>query len=333
MSIKLFHNKHSVITQPIHNISNAKFLVTGGSGIVGLHFICSLLLNGARPENINATYHTGLPDCLPTEIKSIHWIPYETCFLDKYDFILHSATYAQPLLYTQRQFETIKLNTTDLIKLIEQSLADNGRILFVSSSDFYRGCNDFPNNENQCGLSDPWDERSSYIESKRMGEAICAAAARSGINAKVARLSLGYGAGYKYTDKRVMYEFIKSALENGQIKMKDTGLANRTYLSMSDCARMMLNIAYFGCHSVYNVGGNSHLTILELARKIGEMTGASIELGPIKPTDKVLQAAPNDVWLDMKRYTDEFDNNFETLDEALPKVIQWMQYLINSGVN
>jgi nucleoside-diphosphate-sugar epimerase len=215
------------------------------------------------------------------------------------------------------------LNSLDLFNLIDACLNPDGRFLYVSSSDVYRGNNDLPNRETQLGLSDPWSARSCYTESKRFGETLCAAFLASGRIVRVARLALGYGAGNRHDDKRVMYEFIRQALKFRKIEMADEGSALRTYISMCDVSRMMLNIMFCGKFPVYNVGGVSRLSILELASLISDLTNSDLVVGEGKSTSAVLRAAPADVWLDVSRYLDEFPGSFESLKEGLSKVILW----------
>ena len=87
---------------------------------------------------------------------------------------------------------TIKVNTTATATLL-QKLRPGGAFLFLSSSEIYSGLKKSLVNESDIGTSTPLHPRSSYIEGKRCGEAICNAYRAQGVRAVSARLALAYG--------------------------------------------------------------------------------------------------------------------------------------------
>jgi len=328
MNLDLFLNHSSKKLLFPAKQNESTFLITGGTGIVGLHLIALLIHRGIPPKKISGTFYRELPLYLPEVLRSINWIPYDQCFDLRVENIIHAATYAQPIKYTAEATQTCKLNSTDIFRLFEFTLKRPGRFLYVSSSDVYKGCDFLPYSENQLGLADPWNIRACYTESKRFGETICSLHDTDDISVRVARLALGYGAGNKFDDRRVLYEFVSSALRDGKILMADDGRLMRTYISMADAARMMLNIMFHGRERIYNVGGVSRLSIRHLGELIANLTSATLIVGPPTPASQALQAAPEDVWLDNKRYVSEFESDFEDLSAGLEKTIEWNRALI-----
>lgn len=326
-------NLFSVKCEQTKNVVNSqlsaksKILITGGSGVVGLHLYSALISAGVASENILLTYFSRDVSSLIKFFGHMNFVKYNqlTDFEDhSFDLIIHCATYGQPLRYTSNQLSTLELNTADQIKLLTK-LKPDGFYGFISSSDIYSGCSNFPLSEHELGISDPWSERACYFEGKRAGEAIVNSAARSGINAKAFRLALGYGAGFEHNDQRVLYQFVKAALLERKIVMRDVGKAMRTYGALVDCSRMIILGLLEGRHRVYNVGGVSRCSIRELADQIAQLADVEVIPGPETPTSKVLQAAPDEVWLDITRIQEEFDLTLESLDIGLERVFKWAQ--------
>ncbi len=227
-----------------------------------------------------------------------------------------------PIKFSKERVKTIEINTTQLIKAFKY-LKKGGTFLYISSSEVYSG-NPLPCTEDEIGVTNPSHPRACYIEGKRCGEAICHAYAKDGCNVKIARLALAYGPGTKENDTRVINQFIQKALTTGNITLLDEGEAQRTYCYVTDAVEMMWKIMLHGKSIVYNVGGFSTLSILELAEEIAMITNASVTL----PDDiKRLPGAPDNVQLDMTKTLREFDRSFVPIIEGLRRTINYQRQL------
>jgi nucleoside-diphosphate-sugar epimerase len=113
-------------------------------------------------------------------------------------------------------------------------------------------------------------------------------------------------------------------LENKYIQPRG-GLSNvRTYCYVSDTVAMLFNILLNGKQTVYNVGGESSLTIARLALLIGDKVGARVELTDLVHTD----SSPTFVGISTDRYYDEFVGiDWIHIEEGLDKTIEWFEYL------
>ena len=249
-------------------------------------------------------------------------LPFGKC---DYDHIIHAAGYGEPARFTAKPYETIDVNTSFLFHLARY-LNPGGSLLFLSSSEVYSGSSNIPYTEHAIGCTSPEHPRACYIESKRCGEAIVHAMRAQGINAKVIRLAAVYGPTNK-NDNRVLPFFVKQALTTGVIKLRDQGLALRTYCYVDDAFKMMTNVLYGGSQAVYNVSAKKYLTIHELAEIIAKMTGARVEL----PLDSMsVKGAPDDVIVSIDRYCREFgDPIFTSLESGLAMTIDAMRKEIN----
>ncbi len=94
---------------------------------------------------------------------------------------------------------------------------------------------------------DPMLVRSSYPESKRMAEAMCAGyAAELGVHAKVLRLTQTFGPGVAYDDGRVFASFARSAREGRDIVLHTAGETERSYLYTADAVSAILTVLLRG---------------------------------------------------------------------------------------
>jgi nucleoside-diphosphate-sugar epimerase len=242
--------------------------------------------------------------------------------LPDFDAIIHSAGYGQPGKFLINEITTIKLNTTSTIWLIEK-LKKDGKFLFLSTSEIYSGNDKFGLTETDFGTTTPSHVRASYIEGKRCGEAICQSFIKSGVDIKIARLSLAYGPGTKINDSRVINNIIEKSLFNNNIELYDDGSSIRTYCYVTDAIEMFFNILLYGKQNLYNVGGFSKVSIYELAKKVGDIMNKDVILGKNN-----LSGSPKVVNMSIDRYISEFNkNDFKTIDYGLNKTIEWQKKL------
>ena len=317
-------------------LRDKSILITGASGLLGTYFLatlCMLYKRGVTPSLIVAVTNSDsnylikeYEDSLPI-LKAVQADLSSAATIDgfgSFDFIIHAAGYGQPNRFMKDQIKTIQLNTTATLALFNV-LNSNGRFLFLSSSEVYNGLNNPPFNESQIGTTNTTNFRSSYIEGKRCGEAICHAQRSNGISASSARLALAYGPGTKAGDSRVINSFIERALKESEIKLLDHGSAMRTYCYVADAVEILWQILLHGTESLYNVGGKSRVTIAELARQIGAYVNVPVRF---PEQSQELQGAPSDVFLDMTRVQTEFNKvAYISLQDGLSRTIAWQKIL------
>ena len=314
------------------NLKNKRILITGASGLVGIYMMSCI-------ERFRESHNLSIWCWINNKLNSKFEKLFENCVvvsgditdnrnfttLPQFDIIIHSAGYGQPGKFLEDKVKTIKINTecvNELFKLLNK----DGKFLFISTSEIYNGLNATNITEDQIGSSNTDHPRASYIEGKRCGEAICYAHKDMGYDVKIARLSLAYGPGTKRYDKRVLNSLIQRGLQEKNITLMDGGAAIRTYCYISDVVEMMWNILLHGKETVYNVGGKSHTTILNLAQLIGNKLSKEV----IVPKDdsKSVAGNPNIVNISIEKYMSEFNKqNFITLDDGLDMTIDWQRGL------
>jgi len=326
-----FLKTNSPVISPeiLAKISGARFLVTGASGLIGLNFITALLK--ARDEGLDVEITAIVSSSRPVLTKELREQGVTVLRVNlanlnqqlqfgEFDYILHAASYGQPGKFLQDKLATITLNTTALQRL-GALMTNSGRLLYMSTSEIYSGLEKPAFDEGDIGVTSPQHPRACYIEAKRAGETICEAFTELGVSAVSVRLALAYGPGVWADDKRVLNQFIQKGLLGGQIDMLDAGLDSRTYGHVSDVTVMLFNILVLGKRTLYNVGGESSVSIRELAEMVGRQLNVPIHAPAL--AEKVV-GAPTAVSLSLNRYKSEFGEiNFTEMEVGLAKTIQW----------
>lgn len=314
-------------------------LITGAAGLMGVMMVASLrerMRRSGRPITVTATSRSRPPAMFAALFEGAHvaFIPCDLAdavdvrALPQADCIIHAAGYGQPGKFLESPAKTILLNTMATAALFEKCAPD-GHFLFVSSSEVYSGSPRSPHREDDIGSTDPGHRRGCYIEGKRCGEAICHAYAGRGPTPRIGRLALAYGPGTRADDQRVLNSLIRKGLLDGRIDLLDQGAAWRTYCYLTDAVEMLFTIMLHGRSVVYNIGGRSRTTILQLAQSIGGLLQVPVSVPRVEDGATTgLAGAPDDVSLDLHRYCDEFGKrDFVPLDAGLMRTIVWQRHL------
>jgi nucleoside-diphosphate-sugar epimerase len=190
------------------------------------------------------------------------------------DFVIHAASPASPKHYLQDPVGTTRANTLGTLNVLELARANDARLLFLSSGTVYgMGASSLPITETDFGPQDPLDARACYSESKRMGEAMCAAYSRQyGVHTSIVRISHTYGPGVALDDGRVFADFIADVLAERDIVLASDGLDSRPFCYIADATAGFLTVLLQGeAGAAYNVGMDKEMTILELAQLIARL--------------------------------------------------------------
>jgi len=326
-----------VISQlDISKLSGKKILITGASGLIGTSLI-NVLGSVAKKFNIElyGTIFTSSNSVLEIFKKSkiINLLKVDltsnSLEINDFDIVIHTAGYGQPGKFLSNKLKNIRINTQSLDNLFGL-LKPSGKLVYMSTSEIYSGNPDMPYKESQIGTTNTDHPRASYIESKRCGEAICQSYIEMGYPAISARLALAYGPGTKINDQRVLNNFIEKGITLGKIELIDSGNAMRTYCYISDIVEVILKMAISEKKGIYNLGGESRVSISDLAITIGSILSVPV----IFPEDNAgLIGAPSDVILNLDRMKEDFEKkSFVPLDEGLRKTIEWQKLIYKNSI-
>lgn len=269
------------------------YLIAGGAGFIG-SFMCERLLaqNGhvvcvdnfvtGQKRNIEHLLSNKNFMLVEADISKPGW----TSILDSYsltlDYILHFASPAgpnpgSPKSYHALPIETYLVNSIGTHYLLELAKKHNATLLFASTSEVYGNPEVHPQPETYWGHVNPIGPRAIYDESKRLGEAICAAWSRKfGIQTRIGRIFNTYGPRMNPEDGRVIPLFIQSALNNQPLIIHGDGHQTRSFCFIDDEIEGLINLLYSPLNAdPVNIGNPNEFTIKDLAQMVVKLTNSS----------------------------------------------------------
>ena len=205
------------------------------------------------------------------------------------DYVIHCASPTSSRDFVQRPLETILTAVEGTRNVLEFARLNNVRsMVFLSTMEVYGTPSDDHKITEESGTDlNTMAVRSSYPESKRLCEAMCAAyCSEYGVPVKVLRLTQTFGPGVSYDDGRVFAEMSRCAIERKNIVLKTKGDTKRSYLYLADAVTAILTVLLKGRdQEAYNAANEStYCSILEMAQMVAEDV-CSGEIGVVIEAD------------------------------------------------
>jgi len=321
----------------LHRLEGARLLITGASGLIGLNLLAALAAARAAgvSTDVFASIHRPPSDTLTRVARAARAqvrasdlsTPQGVEELPSADIVIHAAGSGDPGVFLGRKAETLSIGACATLALIRR-LSPDGRLLFLSSSEVYQGLQGAAD-ESMCGTTSPQHPRSAYIEAKRCGEAACAAGRDAGRSATVARLAITYGPGGRLGDTRVVNALIERSLRDSATRLLDEGAAIRTLIYTRDASELLWRIALEGTEAVYNVAGETVVSVKAMAQVIAGETNCRLELG----RGDGAPGAAREVRLDLTRTLGEFPKaDFVGLEDGIARTAEWYRSLMGATV-
>ena len=274
----LVEDAQNILKQPLswEKLKGSKVLVTGASGMLGSYVTRTVItLKEKEGWDIDIYVLVRNPQKLPKDIQDKVTVikqsvaePIDTDV--KFDYIVHAASPASPLIMKDDPVGTIAANTLGAFYTLELARKSDAKgYIFISSREIYGqpydGQKEFT--EETYGFVDPLSPRSCYPEGKKAAETMCASFAQQyGLNVKIARLAHTYGPGMSIDDGRVQADFLRDVVNNRDIVLKSEGRPIRTYTYVSDAVSAIFRILLDSDEMVYNISSpESTVSIRQLA--------------------------------------------------------------------
>ncbi|MBF0517749.1 MAG: GDP-mannose 4,6-dehydratase, partial [Nitrospirae bacterium] len=155
------------------------------------------------------------------------------------------------------------------------------KILQASTSEIYGDPAVHPQTESYWGNVNTIGPRACYDEGKRCAETLFFDYHRQhGLKIKVARIFNTYGPRMLQNDGRVVSNFIVQALQNNDITVYGNGSQTRSFCYVDDLCDGLIKLMNSpeDITGPINLGNPGEFTILELARKVIQMTNSKSEV-------------------------------------------------------
>jgi len=305
-------------------------LVTGGAGFIGSH-LCRYLLDKGNYVVCVDNFYTGSIN----NIKDLKQNPnFELLRHDitwplyvEADEIYNLACPASPVHYQRDPVQTTKTSVLGIINMLGLAKRLKIPILHTSTSEVYGDPTEHPQKESYWGNVNCIGIRSCYDEGKRAAETLMMDYHRQNkTDIKIVRIFNTYGPNMCMNDGRVVSNFIVQALKNQPITVYGDGSQTRSFCFVSDMVeglyKMMNSNGFTG---PVNMGNPNEMTVLELAKKIIELTGSKSEIVYKElPQDDPTQRQP-----DISLAKEKLDWQPKVdLDEGLKKTIGYFREVV-----
>lgn len=259
-------------------------LVTGGAGFLGSH-LCERLLKDGNDVICVDNFFTGSKD----NIKHLMQDPYfevlrhDICFplYLEVDEIYNLACPASPVHYQFDPVQTTKVNVSGAINMLGLAKRLKVRIFQASTSEVYGDPSEHPQSESYWGNVNPIGPRACYDEGKRCAETLFFDYYRQhGLDIKVLRIFNTYGPRMHPNDGRVVSNFIIQALKGEDISIYGDGSQTRSFCYVDDMIEAIVRLMHTpkGFTGPVNAGNPGEVAILDLAKKIIDLTGSKSEI-------------------------------------------------------
>lgn len=305
-----------------------RILVTGGAGFLGSH-LCERLLKDGHEVICMDNLFTGRKQNVHhlMDNRAFEFVRHDIIdpFKAEVDQIYNLACPASPVHYQFNPIKTVKTSVVGAINCLGLGKRVKARVFQASTSEVYGDPEVHPQVEEYRGNVNPIGPRACYDEGKRCAETLFFDYHRENkVDIRVVRIFNTYGPRMLPNDGRVVSNFIVQALRGKDITIYGRGDQTRSFCYVDDLiegfVRFMEQTEFVG---PMNLGNPVEFTILELARKVIELTESKSEIcfEPL-PRDDPTRRKP-DITL-ARRYLNNWEPNF-SLEVGLKKTIAYFE--------
>lgn len=267
---------------PWNKLDGKSVLVTGATGLIGSLTVKALLYYAdANEKNITVgafIRNKAKADSVLGNLQKDHAnlvyeigdISAELNLSRKYDYIIHAASNTSSRDFIEKPVETILTtveSTRNFLKYAKDNKIDS--MVYISSMEVY---GDIPHEtvkEEDAGLINWMNLRSSYPQSKRLAETLCLSySSEYQVPVKIVRPTLTFGPGVSKEDNRVFAQFARAVINKTDITLLTKGGTKRDYLYTADAVRGIISVLLLGKNGeAYNLSNqDSYCTIYEMAQ-------------------------------------------------------------------
>jgi dTDP-glucose 4,6-dehydratase len=261
-----------------------RILVTGGAGFIGSNYVRKIIdgsLLGITDVIVldKLTYAGSMSNLSGISRSDYKFVEGDICdsrvvreLISKVELVVNFAAESHVDRSIDGGMEFVKTNVLGVTTLLEAMKESNVRtFLQVSTDEVYGSIQEGSWNEES-----PLLPNSTYAASKASGDLICRSYYKThGLDVRITRCSNNYGPNQH--PEKIIPLFVTNILQNRKLPIYGSGLNIRDWLHVDDHCRgihLALTKGYAG--EVYNIGGGTESTNLELTHKILESMGKDL---------------------------------------------------------
>jgi len=268
-----------------------KYLITGGAGFIGSHLAEKLIARGDQVVVLD-DLSTGSADNLSRikdKIKFEQGNILDKAVIDKLvadsDYVVHLAAALGVLNIVNKPLESLKTNLQGSEFVLEAADKYKKPVLIASTSEIYGKNDKVPlNEEDDRVIGHPLKSRWSYSEAKAVDESLAYFYhLENKLPVRIVRFFNTVGPRQVGHYGMVVPRFISAALANKSLSVYGSGDQIRCFCHIDDAVRALLLVmdSEKTIGEVFNLGNNQQITIIELAKKVIEITGSKSSIEKI----------------------------------------------------
>ena len=263
-------------------------LITGGAGFIGSHLADRLAARGDEIvilDDLSTGSRENVEHLIAASKAELHVGSAEDAelvgqLMGRCDGCFHLASSVGVKLIVDQPLDSVlrTVRATDVV--LGAAAREETRLVFTSTSEVYGKSDGEPLREDADRLiGPPTLSRWSYATAKAFGETLAYGYARErGAQMTVARLFNSVGPRQASAYGMVLPRFVRQALAGEDLTVYGDGSQSRCFTHVADTVEALVRLADSEATvgNVYNVGSANELTIVELARRVIDRTGANV---------------------------------------------------------
>jgi len=256
-----------------------KYIVTGGAGFIGSYIVKKLVARGDSVtviDNLNTGKEENLESVrnkivfLKDSVLNMSLLEKETRNVDG---IFHQAALASVQDSFSKRDEYYDVNVKGTENILKLAKKNNFKVVYASSSSVYGNPEQIPIKE-----SDAKNPINPYAETKLKKEELAIKYSEMGVKVIGLRYFNVFGKGQSKEYAGVLKLFLERIRDKLPPKVNGDGTQFRDFVYVEDVVNAnILSMDSEISHGFFNVGTNSSITILDLAKIIVKSSGLHIE--------------------------------------------------------
>ena len=268
-----------------------KYLITGGAGFIGSHLGEKLIARGDQVvvfDNLStgsAVNLSGIKEKITFHEGNILDKSVIDKLVSESDYVVHLAAALGVLTIVNKPLESLRTNLQGSEVVLEACDKYRKPVLIASTSEIYGKNDKVPlNEEDDRIIGHPLKSRWSYSEAKAVDESLAYFYyLENKLPIRIVRFFNTVGPRQVGHYGMVVPRFVSAALKNEPLSVYGSGEQVRCFCHVDDAVRALLLImdSDITVGEVFNVGNNQQITIMELAKKVIELTGSNSSIEKI----------------------------------------------------
>ena len=268
-----------------------KYLITGGAGFIGSHLAEKLIARGDQVvifDNLSTGSNKNLSE-VKEQITFVKGNILNKDLTDELvadsDFIVHLAASLGVFNIVNKPLESLITNLKGSGIIIEAADKHKKPILVASTSEVYgKNIKDSLKETDDRIIGHPLKSRWSYSEAKAVDESLAYFYyLENKLPIRIVRFFNTVGPRQVGHYGMVVPRFVSAALKNEPLSVYGSGDQIRCFCHVSDAVRGLLLVmdSDKAVGEVFNVGNNQQISIMQLAKKVIEITGSKSNIEKI----------------------------------------------------